>query len=214
MTAPQQPPPPQYPAPGYAPPPAPPRRRRIWPWFVMAAGAALVVAVGATVSTRPPASSTTTPPAATSGAAQAAAPAQDAADGSADHPLAFGKTWQPAGKMGVTIGVPAPFKPSESAFSPDHAPRAVVMDVTVANVAGAPAVPAMAISVQATAGASQAQEIVDVGNGVGGSPTANILPGKSLTWKVAFGVPAGPTEFTVQVSTIVGGQTVYFTGKV
>ena len=178
----------------------------------MAAGALLVVAIGATVSTTPPSS----PPAiaAASGAASStAAPPAAAADGSADHPLPFGKTWAPAGKMAVTIGVPAAYTPSAEAFSPDHSPRAVVMDVTITNVPGAPVVPAMAISIQATAGTSQVQQIEDVGNKVG-SPTANILPGKSLTWKVAFGLPAGQVDFTVQVSTMFGGQTVYFTGKI
>jgi hypothetical protein len=75
------------------------------------------------------------------------------------------------------------------------------------------AFPAMLLTVQATAGNAQAQSIEDVGNNVG-RPSANVLPGKSLTWRIAFAAPAGPSDFTCAVSTAIGGQDVYFTGKI
>jgi hypothetical protein len=68
--------------------------------------------------------------------------------------------------------------------------------------------------VQATAGDAQVQQIQDTANSIG-SPTASIPPGKSLKWRVAFGLPAAPSDFTVQVGTLaVGSQTIYFTGKI
>lgn len=157
-----------------------------------------------------------TPPAAggSSSTTSSAAPVAAVADGSAAHPLAFGQTWAPPGKLSVTVGAPAAYKPSSSAFVPGGAAaRAVAMDVTVINTDKAQPVPAMTLSLQATAGSTQAQEIQDSGQNVG-TPTATILPGKTLTWKVAFAVPVAGGEFTVGVGTVFGGETIYFTGKI
>lgn len=159
-------------------------------------------------------------PTRTSGAASASAssatPAAAAADGSAAHPLAFGQTWNPPGKMAITIGAPAPYTPSDSAFNPaGNSARAVVMDVSVTVPSSAPAaVPAMVISIQATAGDKQVQQIQDTANDIG-SPTASIAPGKTLKWKVAFGLSSTKGELTVQVGALVSGaQDIYFTGTV
>lgn len=170
-----------------------------------------VVALAAcsTSSTPGPAAAAGTP------TASSATPAAAAADGTADHPLAFGATWGNDSQIRITLGAPAPYTPSPSAFIPSGtAARAVVLDVTIVVPTGlGKAFPAMLLTTQATVGAAQAQSIEDVGNGVG-TPTASVLPGKSLTWKVAFAVPAAPSDFTVQVSTAIGGQPVFFTGKV
>lgn len=142
-------------------------------------------------------------------------PAAAAADGSASHPLAFGQTWGTSDQIRVTLGAPSAYTPSASAFTPGgSAGRAVALDVTIAVPTSlGKAFPAMLLTVQATAGSAQAQKIEDVGNNVG-SPTSSVLPGKSLSWKLAFAVPSGPNDFTVQVSTAIGGQDVYFTGKI
>jgi hypothetical protein len=144
--------------------------------------------------------------------AASAAPAGDNALGSATAPLPWGK--QVSGDTyAITIGTPAPYSPSASAANMSKAPRAVAMQVTVVNNQKDKALPAMAINIQATAGNAQSEQIFDSANDVGG-PTADILPGKSLTWKVAFGVPTGQTDLTVQVSYLGVGATVYYGGKV
>ena len=170
--------------------------------------AAILLGVGVLAACSTSATSGPSTPA----SASSATPGAATADGSAAHPLAFGSQWAPPGKLPITIGAPAPFTPSVSAFDPAKSARAVVMDVSVTNLPSAPAIPALAINIQATAGDQQVQQIMDTAAGVG-SPTASILPGKTLAWKVAFGLPAGQTDLVVQVGTIAGGQTVYWAGK-
>jgi len=175
--------------------------------LIVAAAVAMLTAC-TTAGTTPASSNTGT------SSSSAAAPAQAAADGSAGHPFAFGQTWQPPGKMKISVSTPAPYTPSSSAFAlGGSTPRAVVVEVSVTNVPDGPAVPAMVITVQATAGDRQAQQIEDSAQNVG-SPTASIAPGKTLTWKAAFGAPAGAADFTVVVGALGGGQDVYFTGKI
>lgn len=179
--------------------------------FALAAALLLGLTTLAACSTP---SATTSAAGTTSAATSSAAPVAAAADGSAAHPLAFGQTWGTNDQIKVTIGAPAAYTPSPSAFVPGAAARAIALDVTIAVPASlGQAFPAMLLTTQGTAGSTQVQTIEDVGNNVG-SPTASVPPGKSLKWKIAFAVPAGPNDFTVQVSTAIGGQDVYFTGKI
>lgn len=179
--------------------------------FALIAGLLLGLTMLAACSTP----TATQPAGATSAATSSAAPVAAAADGSAAHPLAFGQTWGTDSQIKITLGAPAPYTPSSSAFIPSGSTaRAVAFDVTIAIPASLDkAFPSMLLTIQTTAGDKQAQSIEDVGNNVG-SPTANVPPGKSLTWRVAYAVPAGPNDFTAQVSTAIGGSDVYFTGKI
>jgi hypothetical protein len=134
-----------------------------------------------------------------------------AADGSAAHPLTWGQQ-HTGGTLSVGLGTPAPYTPSRTAFAGRPIERAVVLDITVAVTGGDKAMPAMYLSIQGTAGSAKAETIEDSGNGVG-NPMADILPGKSLAWKIAFAVPKDATELTVSSSSLGGGKTIYFTGK-
>ncbi|MFC0542660.1 hypothetical protein [Kutzneria chonburiensis] len=151
-------------------------------------------------------STTTTSTVATSTTTQAPA------DGSATHPFAFGHTWGGPGTLAVTVGVPAGYTPS-GAFAPGSFPRAVVLDIEVANPADSPPLPAAAIIFQATAGNTTAEQMKDPTNGVG-RPEASIEPGKSLKWKAAFIVPATPVDLTVQVKLVYSSVPAYFAGKI
>ena len=177
--------------------------------------AALLLILGVLSACSVPASSTTSGTAPASSTSAPAKPAEVVGDGTADHPLAFGQTWGTDKQIRITLGAPAPYTPSASAFTPGGAAaRAVALSVTITTPADlGKAFPAMLLTTQATAGGTQAQSIEDVGNNVG-SPTASVLPGKSLSWRVAFGVPAGASDITVQVSTAIGGQPVFFAGKI
>lgn len=174
-----------------------------------------IAALGLLAACSTPSATSPAAGSATAAATSSATPAAAAADGTATHPLAFGQTWGTDQQIKVTLGAPAPYTPSSSAFIPGGATaRAVAFDVTIAIPTSIDkAFPAMLLTVKTTAGDRQAQSIEDVGNNVG-TPTANVPPGKSLTWRVAYAVPAGPNEFTAQVSTAIGGQDVYFTGKI
>lgn len=134
--------------------------------------------------------------------------------GSAANPLPFGQTYT-GESLNAAVSAPAPYVPTPNQFE-TRPPRCVVVTVTITNTSKTTAVPAMVMNIQATAGGAQSEHVIDSAQNVGGA-TSDILPGKSLAWKEAFGVPQGPagqTEFTVQVSSMSGGATVYFTGKV
>jgi hypothetical protein len=171
------------------------------------AGLGLLTACSAPAATPSTGATTTSSSVATSATSTPAVP-----DGSSARPFAFGHTWGGPGAMAITVGAPVAYTPS-SAFTPGTFPRAVALDIEVANPADASPLPAVAITVQATAGKAQAEQIKDPTNGVG-RPDASIEPGKTLKWKVAYMVPATPGDFTVRVGMVYGGQPVYFTGKI
>ena len=89
--------------------------------------------------------------------------------------------------------------------------RAVAFDITVTDRDSAQSFPLMALNYQVTSGSTQDQEIQDSANNVGTS-TATVLPGKTLTWKVAFSVPTNASDFTVAISSMGGGKTIIFSG--
>jgi hypothetical protein len=134
--------------------------------------------------------------------------------GSAANPLPFGQTYT-GESLNASISAPTPYEPTKNQFETRPA-RCVVVIVTITNMSKTTAVPAMMMNIQANAGGTQAEPVIDSAQNVGGA-TSDILPGKSLSWREAFGVsvaPVGQTEFMVQVSSMGGGVTVYFAGKV
>lgn len=128
-------------------------------------------------------------------AADAAAAAPSAASSSASPSTLtkkFGSTFTWDDGVELTVGKPAPFTPSMTAFPSEPG---VVMDVTMKNGSKAPLNPFM-VSMQATSGDQQAEQIFDSENNIGG-PSASILPGRTLKYKIAFTKPAG--NLTLQV---------------
>ncbi|HEY4460344.1 MAG TPA: hypothetical protein VGN81_38900 [Pseudonocardiaceae bacterium] len=107
---------------------------------------------------------------------------------------------------------PVPYVPSDSALVQQQTGRAVTFDITVSDRDPAQSFSLMALNYQVTAGNTQDQEIQDSANDVGTS-IATVLPGKSLTWKVAFSVPANGSDITVAVSSMGGGKTIVFSGS-
>jgi hypothetical protein len=175
---------------------------------IAAVGAGLLLTgcmpVATTFTSTPPSGQATTPAAVTT--AQA---------GSAANPLQFGGQW--ASKvLAITVTAPEPYTPSPNQFLRRPA-RCVTITITVTNKSTSQPLNAMAVIVQANAAGAQAESVVDTAANVG-SPTSDILPGKSLTWREAFGVPqaaAGTTDFEVQVSSMTDVMgTAYFAGKI
>lgn len=96
---------------------------------------------------------------------------------------------------------------SETAM-PEQDAKAFTVTVTVQNTSDEPLNPHL-LTFAASVGDRPAQEVFDSGHGFEGAPGSKILPGRKLTFPVAF-VRPGSGEIVVQVDSI-GGDTVSFT---
>lgn len=115
-------------------------------------------------------------------------------------PAAFGDTLTKDG-VSVTVGAPAAFTPSSFAASGSGmgAGPSSLLAVTVANGTDKVLNP-WAVNLTATSGDAQVGQVHDSANGVL-APTADILPGKTLVWKVAFeSPPSKPLDVQVSVN--------------
>ena len=95
------------------------------------------------------------------------------------------------------MGTPEPYKPTSTAAGTEGADAFVLFPVSFTNGGSEPVNPFL-IRFQGTSGTSAAQKLIDSG-GSCDFPTADIAPGKTLDWKVCFGIKPGQT-FTLQWS--------------
>lgn len=124
----------------------------------------------------------------------------------------FGGKWE-GENMDIALSKPTSYHPSDSAFVQGNTGRAVVFNVSVTNKTKDDPLPAMLIDLDAQAGGKNAEAIEDSDNNVGSSMN-EILPGKTLTWKVAFAVPKNAKDMDVQWNNAsAGGNTIVFSGK-
>ena len=127
--------------------------------------------------------------------------------------VAFGQSFTYEDGTIITIAAPLPYQPSSSAAIGAGSARAVAMRVTVTNGTAKP-LSLAGLSLQAAAGDQAAAQIFDLAKGVG-MPSQTLPPDKRQTFTVAFGLPAGSTEFRVQASPgWFGYQPVFFVGQV
>lgn len=133
--------------------------------------------------------------------------ANEGGEGSATEGVsAFGATVTLPDKEGtITISAPKAFTPSETASAGDW-DEYVVMDVTEVNDGTEPEMAGWVI--RATTGDKEAEAVFDSENDIT-SPTVDLMPGKSITYKVAFGRTKG-ADFVVSANTLVGSHTAYF----
>lgn len=124
----------------------------------------------------------------------------------------FGDDWTYENGVTVTLSQPADYTPSDSSFDPSNAPAHVTFEVTVTNDGEEDYDPVL-LSLSAQSGSTPAEQIFDSAQGVGGSPSTTLLPGRSVTFPVAFGVQ-DPTDLVVEVSPGFEYQSVVFTGGV
>jgi hypothetical protein len=113
--------------------------------------------------------------------------------------------------LSIGLSKPTAYSPSDSAMIQQQTGRAVAFNITVADNTKDQPLPAMELTIQAQSGSTLDQEIEDSANNVGSS-LATILPGKSLSWEIAYSVPKGATDITVQVSAMGPGKTIVFSG--
>ena len=109
--------------------------------------------------------------------------------------IAFGQsfTWQNGLRISIAAG--APFTPSDyvkvaSGTTP------TTFAVTVVNGMTGVFNPSR-LYFQTQSGSTEAKQIFDSGKGISGSPSASVLPGKSLTFQVGFAV-ADPKDVVIQ----------------
>ncbi len=143
------------------------------------------------------------------------APAGDTTGAAASAPGAFGQTYTWPDGLAVTVSELEAYRPSSTAATGQTAARYVSMTVTLTNGSDKN-VEATGTTLVATAGGTPAEQVFDSAEGVAGSPTSTVLPGKSLTYTVAFGVPTEEqTDLQVEVRPGfgLGYQPAIFTGR-
>ena len=96
--------------------------------------------------------------------------------------------------MAITVSKPKEFTSGPNAY-PASA-KGYLFDVIIKNGSKEQLDPFM-INLQATSGDQQAEPIIDVEKGIN-TPSAAILPGRTLKYKAAFEKPG--EKFTMQVS--------------
>lgn len=164
----------------------------------------LLVSCGGEDST-PPAEDTAPPPTTAGSTAEepspateeSAEPAEPAEDGLTKG---FGTTLTWDDGVQFTLSQPNVVEATETMsmfLTNEKLDEFVVMDATLVNGTAEPLSPMM-INTQATTGEIEAEAVFDSASGIG-MPTADILPGKSSQYKVAFARMAGQ-EFVVSVS--------------
>lgn len=107
----------------------------------------------------------------------------------------FGSTFTWDDGVAITVSKPKTFKKSAYAAGGKDFNSAVSMEVTIKNGSAEP-IEAFEVFLKATTGDVEAEAIFDEGID---SPSAKILPGKSLKYKTAFGVNKGQ-DFVLTVS--------------
>lgn len=117
-------------------------------------------------------------------------------------------TWESG--LSVTISKVAPYKPSKYAAGVTQANQ-VVVTVTLKNGTTAPFDPVL-FMVSAVSGSTEADEIYDSQNGIGGNPSTKVLPGREVSWKVALSV-TDPADIVAEVAPDFNSESAMFTTK-
>lgn len=164
---------------------------------VVVAAAALVLIAGC--SSGAPANA---PASQASPAAGSSAPAETTPAAETSMTKEFGSTFKWDDGVEFTLTAPAEFTPGpyvKDMIQNKAFDEFVIMDATLVNGTDEPLSPMM-VNVQATSGDDQAEAVFDTSNGVD-LPTADILPGKTSKFKVAFARTKG-ADFVAQVSNL------------
>jgi hypothetical protein len=129
---------------------------------------------------------------------------EDSATPSEEPPTApanptFGETYTYENGLAVTVSPPQPYAPSDSAAVGDPAPpNFVAFDITVTNGTQANYDPAM-FTATMQSGSTEGQQVFDSANGIGGTPTTTLLPGRESQFRMAFGA-TDPNDLVLEVA--------------
>jgi hypothetical protein len=107
--------------------------------------------------------------------------------GSADDTAKFGSAYTWTDGMKVKISKPADFKPGEYAAGTDNFDAFVVFTITITNGSKKKYDPSL-FYMTVQSGDQEGDAVFDSEKGVGGTPNTAVLPGRSVSFKQAFGV--------------------------
>ncbi|CCH87978.1 exported protein of unknown function [Modestobacter italicus] len=130
-------------------------------------------------------------------ASQARATAEAAAS-SASSVGKFGQTFTYTDGLEVAVAPPEDFQPSDSAAGNTPGKAAVTLSITITNGTSANYDPAI-FSASVQSGTSPEEQIYDSANGIAGAPSTTLLPGRSVTFEVAF-TATDPGDLVVEVT--------------
>lgn len=124
------------------------------------------------------------------GAGASASPVGNDLKFGADHRFPSGLT--------ISVGSPASFRPSPSAYP--QSPRGAAFDVELTNE-GSTTYKLSGLTVTATAAGAPVKQVVDTTQGFTGITDAgkDVLPGRSVHLTLAFAVPQEPTQLRLQL---------------
>ena len=106
-----------------------------------------------------------------------------------------GYTWTDG--LSVKVSKPAAFKPSDTAAGTDQFKNFVAMTVTIKNGSKKNYDPSQ-FYMTVSSGDQEAEQVYDSGQGISGTPSTTVLPGRSVTFKQAFGVK-DPKDIVAEV---------------
>lgn len=110
----------------------------------------------------------------------------------------FGETFRFVNGLAVMVGTPQPFTPSETAAVQQKAPAYLSFPVTVVNGSSTNYDPALFNATVQSANVEGAQ-VFDSAQGVNGSPSTTVLPGRESAFRVVFGV-TDPADLVLEVT--------------
>lgn len=124
----------------------------------------------------------------------------------------FGQKFTFPDGFAVTIAKPLPYTPSQYAALPSGAQRAIVLTVTINNATSQPySFNPFTSGPQVTSDSQSAQQIFDSGK-LPQSNSSIVLPGKSLSYKVAYAAGASGSDLQAEWTRDYGTGVVIFTG--
>jgi hypothetical protein len=118
--------------------------------------------------------------------------------------------------VAVTVSQPKAYRPSSSAATSQTAARYVSMTVTLTNGSDKN-LESSGTSLAATANGTPADQVFDSAKNIGGTPMSTVLPGKSITYTVAFGLPTkdkADLQVEMRPGFGLGYQPAIFTGQI
>lgn len=108
----------------------------------------------------------------------------------------FGEDWEYEDGMTVKVTAPTAFTPSTYAAGGEGHQSHIKTSVTITNGTSASFDPTLAMDT-VTSGGAEGDPVFD--DGLEGSPMATLLPGRSITYDVGYGVN-DPSDVTIEVS--------------
>ena len=132
-----------------------------------------------------------------------------AATGTKSPNPTFGQTYTYDDGLKVEVSPPQKFTPSDSAVGTKQWPAYVSFTLTLTNGTGKNYDPTL-FTTSLQSGSAEGGQVFDSAQGINGSPTTPLLPGRQVQFTVAYGVP-DPTDLVLQVTPGLDYQPVIFT---